>query len=257
MTAKIMGILNVTPDSFYDGGKYADTENALKQFDELKKYSDIVDIGAESTRPGAIPITAEEEIKRLSPILERILPAKDIEISIDTYHSKTAEFALKMGADIINSVDFDEETAKTVAKYGAKVVVMARDTAGEFQNTVNALNNLTALAKKSGVAEENIILDPGIGFIGGAKADLLALKNLPKVKEYYKNFPVLVGASRKSFVGKVLNVDKDERLAGSLAAHLYAAKCGADILRVHDAKETREAMMMLDAICNPKIEEEF
>lgn len=248
MNAKIMGILNVTPDSFYDGGKYADTENALKQFYELKKYSDIVDIGAESTRPGATPVSAEEEIIRLEPILKSILPEKNIEISIDTYHAKTAEFALKNGADIINSVDFDEETAKVVAKYGAKAVVMARDTGGKLENTVIALNNLINLAKKNGVEEKNIILDAGIGFIGGASADLLALKNLPKLKEQYKDFPVLIGASRKSFIGKVLNIEKDERMAGSLAAHLYAAKNGADIVRAHDAKEMREALMIIDAI---------
>lgn len=250
MTAKIMGILNVTPDSFYDGGKFANVEAALKQFSELKKYSDIVDVGAESTRPGATPISAEEEIKRLSPILENILPAENIEISIDTYHAKTAEFALKNGADIINSVDFDEETAKTVAKYGAKVVVMARDTDGELENTVNALNNLINIAKKNGVEEKNLILDAGIGFIGGANADLLALKNLPKLKEQYKNFPILVGASRKSFIGKTLNIKKEERQAASIAAHLYAAQNGADIVRAHDAKETREAFMIVDAIGN-------
>ena len=248
MNAKIMGILNVTPDSFFDGGKYANVDAALKQFGELKKYSDIVDIGAESTRPGATPVSAEEEIIRLEPILKSILPEKNIEISIDTYHAKTAEFALKNGADIINSVDFDEETAKVVAKYGAKAVVMARDTGGKIENTVIALNNLINLAKKNGVEEKNIILDAGIGFIGGASADLLALKNLPKLKEQYKDFPVLIGASRKSFIGKVLNIEKDERMAGSLAAHLYAAKNGADIVRAHDAKEMREALMIIDAI---------
>ena len=150
------------------------------------QYSDIVDIGAESTRPGATPVSAEEEIIRLEPILKSILPEKNIEISIDTYHAKTAEFALKNGADIINSVDFDEETAKVVAKYGAKVVVMARDTDGKLENTVIALNNLMNLAKKNGVEEKNIILDAGIGFIGGASADLLALKNLPKLKNTRK-----------------------------------------------------------------------
>ncbi|MBO6303842.1 MAG: dihydropteroate synthase [Selenomonadaceae bacterium] len=248
MNAKIMGILNVTPDSFFDGGKYANVDAALKQFGELKKYSDIVDIGAESTRPGATPVSAEEEIIRLEPILKSILPEKNIEISIDTYHAKTAEFALKNGADIINSVDFDEETAKVVAKYGAKAVVMARDTGGKLENTVIALNNLINLAKKNGVEEKNIILDAGIGFIGGASADLLALKNLPKLKEQYKDFPVLIGASRKSFIGKVLNIEKNERMAGSLATHLYAAKNGADIVRAHDAKETKEALMIIDAI---------
>ncbi len=247
MNTKIMGILNVTPDSFYDGGKYWDAISAVKRFHELKKYSDIIDIGAESTRPGAEKITAEEEINRLMPILNLLLPA-DIPVSIDTYHAKTAEIALYMGANIINTVDFNEDTAKSAAKYGAKIVLMARDTLGEFDNTINCLNSLINRAKENGVEEGNIILDIGIGFLGGAKADLSALKNLRGIREYYKNFPILVGASRKSFIGEVLGVKKKQRLAGSLAANLYAAKNGADILRVHDAKEMSECLKMIEAI---------
>lgn len=247
MMTKIMGILNVTPDSFYDGGKYTEAVKAVKRFHELRKYSDIIDIGAESTRPGAAKITAEEEINRLAPILNLLLPA-DGPVSVDTYRAQTAEIALYMGANIINTVDFNAETAEAVAKYGAKIVLMARDTSGEFESTVNYLNNLINTAKEKGVEEKNIILDIGIGFLGGAKADLSALKNLPKIRKYYKNFDILVGASRKSFIGEVLGVDKEERLAGSLAANLYAVKSGADILRVHDAKETRECLRMIEAI---------
>lgn len=247
MSAKIMGILNLTPDSFYDGGNYTETKKALRKFEELKKYSDIIDIGAESTRPGALPITPEEEIKRLLPLLKEILPA-DILISIDTYHAKTAKTVLEMGANIINSVKFDEATAKVAAKYDATVVLMARDTLGKTENTINCLNNLMNIAKKAGIKENRIILDVGIGFLGGAKADLAALKNLSEIKERYKNFPILIGASRKSFIGKVLNADKSERLAGSLAANLYAAKNGADILRVHDARETKDALLLTEAI---------
>lgn len=247
MKTKIMGILNVTPDSFYDGGKYAEVINAVKQFHELKKYSDIIDIGAESTRPGAVKITADEEINRLAPVLNVVLPS-DIPVSVDTYRAKTAKIALYMGAKIINTVDFNEDTAKTVAEYGAKIVLMARDTSGDFDNAVNFLNNLINIAKTNGIEEKNIILDIGLGFLGGAEADLTALRNLSKIKKYYQNFPILIGASRKSFIGKVLNIEKEDRLAGSLAVNLYAAKNGADILRVHDAKETFESLKMTEAI---------
>lgn len=247
MNVKIMGILNITPDSFYDGGNFTSVDAAVNKFNEFAKYSDIIDIGAESTRPGSEPITAEVEIKRLAPVLEKILPAK-IPVSIDTYHAETAEVALKMGADIINSVSYNEDTAETVAKYNAPIVLTARDTGGEFENTVNYLNSLIDSAKTRGISEKNMILDVGIGFIGGAKADLSALKNLSKIKSYYKDFKMLLGASRKSFIGEVLKVDKKERLAGSLAVNLYGAKNGADILRVHDAKEMREALSMIYAI---------
>lgn len=247
---KIMGILNLTPDSFYDGGNYTNVSSALKKYEELKKFSEIIDIGAESTRPTATPIEASEEIARLEPVLKSILPEKNIKISIDTYHPETAEFALKMGADIINSVKFSVEIAKIVSKYNATLVIMARDTMGDFEKTVKYLDKSINLAKNEGV--KNIILDPGIGFLGGYNADLLALKKLKPMREYYGDFKILVGASRKSFIGKVIEIfskeEKSDRLAGTIAVNLYAAKNGADILRVHDPREIKEALCLVDAI---------
>lgn len=244
----IMGILNVTPDSFYDGGYFANIEKAVKQFNELKQYADIIDIGAESTRPGAEPITAEVEIKRLEPLLNEILPQESVKISIDTYHAKTAEFVLNKGVNIINAVKWDKEIVKIVVKHNAALVIMARDTLGNIENTIVCLDNLIKQSKDAGLSEKNMILDIGIGFLGGSDADLLALRKFGEIKDYYANYKIMVGASRKSFIGKVLNIEAKDRLIGTIAVNLYVKRLGADILRVHDAKETKEAINMIDAM---------
>ena len=245
----IMGILNLTPDSFYDGGRYSE-EAAINRAKELiDEGADIIDLGAESTRPGGTPVSAEEERLRLVPALEKILKITTVPVSIDTYRAETAETALKMGAHIINDVDFDENMAKTMAKHNAPVIVMARNTMGNAKNTVHSFSKLIKIATDAGVLRENIILDPGIGFIGGAEADLAAMANLEFIKEVDgREYPLLVGVSRKSFIGKVTGKPVEKRLAGTLAANALAAEHGADILRVHDVGETRDAIMMVREI---------
>ena len=246
----VMGILNVTPDSFYDGGHYETVEAAVKQ---AKKYeadgADIIDIGAESTRPGATPITAEEEGRRLYPILEEILKNIKIPVSIDTYHPETAQKALEMGADIINDVKFNEEMAKVVAAYDAPVVLMARDTDGNLTRTQQEFARLINMAVQAGVSTENIILDPGIGFIGGADADTEALKNLSGVNNLDgREYPLLVGVSRKSFLGKITGRKTFDLLVGTLTANACAMLGGANILRVHDVKEINDVIAIVESV---------
>ncbi|MBR3623932.1 MAG: dihydropteroate synthase [Selenomonadaceae bacterium] len=246
----VMGILNVTPDSFYDGGKYEDIEAAIKQAKKYEKDgADIIDIGAESTRPNATPLTAEEEGKRLFPVLEKLLEVVKVPVSVDTYHAETAEKALEMGADFINDVNFDEDMAKVVAKYNSPVVVMARDTMGEAEKTRQNFARLIDIATKAGISKGNVILDPGIGFIGGADADTEALKNLKGINNIDgTEYPLLVGLSRKSFLGKITGREKFDLLAGTMAANAFAILGGANILRAHDVKETKDVIAIVDRV---------
>ncbi|MBR3723000.1 MAG: dihydropteroate synthase [Selenomonadaceae bacterium] len=246
----VMGILNVTPDSFYDGGHYETVEAAVKQ---AKKYeadgADIIDIGAESTRPKAKPLTAKEEGTRLFPILEEILRAVKVPVSIDTYHATTAEKALKMGVNFINDVNFNDSMARVAAKYNVPVVVMARNTKGKPEKTRQNFVKLINIAKESGVSPENIILDPGIGFIGGADADTEALRNLKGINKIDgEEYPLLVGLSRKSFLGKITGRNAVDLLAGTMAANALAILCGANILRVHDVKEIVDVIAIVEKV---------
>ncbi|MBO6179301.1 MAG: dihydropteroate synthase [Selenomonadaceae bacterium] len=246
----VMGILNVTPDSFYDGGHYETVEAAVKQ---AKKYeadgADIIDIGAESTRPKAKPLTAKEEGTRLFPILEEILRAVKVPVSIDTYHATTAEKALKMGVSFINDVNFNDSMARVAAKYNVPVVVMARNTKGKPEKTRQNFVKLINIAKESGVSPENIILDPGIGFIGGADADTEALRNLKGINKIDgEEYPLLVGLSRKSFLGKITGRNAVDLLAGTMAANALAILCGANILRVHDVKEIVDVIAIVEKV---------
>jgi len=259
----LMGIVNVTPDSFSDGGDFFDSNAAVKHC--LKLHEDgasIIDIGGESTRPNAAEVSIEEEIKRVVPViseLKRIKP--EIIISVDTRKAEVADAAVKAGADIINDVSGLEnspEIANIAAENNTGLVLMhMRGTPESMQKTENlvykdivneVIDFLTKAAQKAidcGVKRENIILDPGIGFAKDLEQNMILIKEIKKLRE--SGYAVLVGHSRKSFIGKLLGRDDaKDRLAGTLAVSLYLASQGVEILRVHDVRETSDALKMFN-----------
>lgn len=263
----IMGVLNLTPDSFYDGGKYIATEKALTRIEEMvEEGADIIDIGAESTRPYSKPISAEEECERLLPFLEKVLQNFDIPISVDTYKAKVAREALDAGAHIINDISglkFDPALASTIAEFPDVPVVLMhiKGTPATMQDNptyndliddiLDSLQDSIDIAKKAGIMEENIIIDPGIGF-GKKLEDNLSI--LHRLSEFHcLGKPILVGCSNKGFIGKILDSPKEERLEGTLAAHGYAVLNGANIIRVHDVKAHKKFITMIDHLKNPEI----
>ncbi|OGC77717.1 MAG: dihydropteroate synthase [candidate division Zixibacteria bacterium RBG_16_40_9] len=257
----IMGVLNVTPDSFSDGGKFFGLEKAVIQgLKMVEEGADIIDIGAESTRPSSRPVSLEEEEKRALPVLEALAKKITVPISIDTYKSQIARKALEAGAEMINDISglkFDPEMIKVASGSNVPVIIMhikgtpqnmqenpyyenvIREIKDYFEERINA-------ATSSGMAEENIILDPGIGFGKRFEDNLTILKNLKEFKKLAK--PLLVGLSRKSFIGKILDLPVDERSEGSLGALALSIIQGANIVRVHDVKESVRVARVVDAI---------
>jgi dihydropteroate synthase len=247
---KIMGILNITPDSFSDGGQFSNANTALKHARLLEKQgADIIDIGAESTRPGHTPLNVEDEIARLLPTLKSLIQTTNLPISVDTYKSKTAESALEAGAHIINDIwglTHDDDMAHVVASYNAGVVIMHNrhfkdDNIDILNDMINFFSQSLERAKTAGIPETNIILDPGIGFGKTQTQNLQALKSVSALKAHF-NLPILVGASRKSFINLIHESPVSERLAGTLAAHLYTVQQGASVLRVHDVASHVQAL---------------
>jgi dihydropteroate synthase len=261
----IMGILNITPDSFSDGGKYMDYERAVARGLKLvEEGADIIDIGGESTRPGASKISADEEIARVAPVIEELAKRMNIPISVDTYKSQVAQAALESGASIINDISglrFDEKMAGVAAKYRAGVVLMhIKGTPEDMQKDpryddllgeiYEYLGDSIGIAKKAGIEDSSIAIDPGIGFGKTVDHNLNLIKNLA----YFKDLrcPIVIGASRKSFIGKLNNdIPASERLPGSLAASILAVQNGANIIRCHDVPETRQALEVAQAIATP------
>ncbi len=252
----IMGILNVTPDSFSDGGRFEGLDAAIAQAKKLAADgADIIDVGAESTRPGHTPISADEEIARLAPLLDGLLGAVDAPFSIDTYKAATARFAVARGVCVINDVwglQRDPAMADTVAETGAAVVVMhnrdsvdaALDITGDMKRF---FDRSLDLARKAGILRANIMLDPGIGF-GKTKAqNLAALRATDRLATEY-GLPVLIGVSRKSLFGLLLGADVDARLIGTIAANLATFSRGARVFRVHDVADHKAAFAVWDAI---------
>ena len=256
-----MGILNLTPDSFSDGGYYTDVEAAIKRAHEMVEEGvDIIDVGAESTRPGAKYIEEEEELRRLLPVVERLVKEVEVPISIDTYKAKVAEECLKLGAHIINDIKGlkdDPKMAKVVADYGVPVVIMHikgtpktmqdnpyyKDLIGEISKS---LGESIEIALKVGISKENIILDPGIGFGKTFDGNLEIIDKLGELKKL--EYPILVGASRKGFIGEILGTPPLERVEGNLAVAVLSAYNGASIIRVHEVKETVQALKIVKAI---------
>ena len=254
----IMGILNVTPDSFSDGGKFNEIEAAVAQAKKLvEDGADIIDIGGESTRPGAEYVTEEEEIKRVVPIIKAIKEQLDVIISIDTYKSKTAEEAVKAGADIINDIwgaKYDKNIAKVAALYNVPIILMHNRQPKPYENlmkdVVDDLQESIDIAIEAGVKKENIILDPGIGFAKTYEENLIVMNNCEIIKEM--GYPILLGTSRKSMIGLTLNLPVNERVEGTLATTVIGIMKGLEFVRVHDVLENKRVAVMTDAILRAK-----
>jgi dihydropteroate synthase len=261
----IMGILNVTPDSFSDGGQYPDVNSALEAaLTMANEGADIIDIGGESTRPGAEPIALETELNRVIPVIEAIRKHSNIPISIDTYKSVVAEKALQTGADMVNDISglrFDPEMAAKIKKYNAALVIMHMQGKPRnmqdnptYQNLVDEilhfLNDSVQLAISSGINRNQIIIDPGIGFGKSVEDNYRLIRYLREFQSLGQ--PILIGLSRKSFIGKLLDLPVDQRLEGSLASLAAAILNGADFVRVHDVKESARAVKVIDSIIGKK-----
>lgn len=250
----IMGILNVTPDSFSDGGKYNQVDAALKHAEQMvHDGADIIDIGGESTRPGYVRISDEEEIERVLPVIEAIANNLDVAISIDTYKSRVAREAIKAGAHIINDIwgaKADPDMANVAADLQVPIILMHNREGNQYESFIrDALNDLyesIAIVKKAGVKDENIILDPGIGFGKSVENNLEMMRNLDKLVSL--GYPVLLATSRKSTIGHVLDLPTSERLEGTLATNCFGIQQGCQLVRVHDVKEMTRAAKMMDAL---------
>ncbi len=251
---QLMGILNVTPDSFSDGGAFLNAQYALSHAaDMVRGGADIIDIGAESSRPGFTPISAEEEMVRLAPVIKPVA-ALGRAVSIDTTKAKVAAYALDQGASLLNDIwglQGDPEMAQLAAAQNVKIVVMHNrhsiDERIDIVADINAFFKTSfEIAQAAGLAHENIILDPGIGFGKSFEQNLIVLNRISDFLHF--KAPLLVGASRKSFIGKIDGSSVDGRLAGTLAAHLHAVSAGASLLRVHDIADMRQALQVSTAI---------
>jgi dihydropteroate synthase len=250
----IMGILNVTPDSFSDGGKYNRVDAALKHAEQMvNDGADILDVGGESTRPNYERISDEEEIERVAPIIEAISRNIEIPISVDTYKSRVAEEAVKAGAHILNDIwggKADSLMAKVAAEYKVPIILMHnRDNMGYGHFVRDVLQDLfesIMLVKDAGVKDENIILDPGIGFAKDLKLNLEMMRNLDKLVSL--GYPVLLATSRKSMIGHVLDLPPSERMEGTAATICHGIQQGCQMVRVHDVKEMARTAKMMDAL---------
>jgi len=250
----IMGILNVTPDSFSDGGKIIGIDAALKKAEEMKgDGAAIIDVGGESTRPGYTPVSEDEEMDRILPVIEAIKNRIDIPISVDTYKSKVAEAAILAGADLINDIwglKADPHMAEVIARYEVACCLMHNRNNTEYKDFMSDLvwdlNESVKLAKQAGIAEDKMILDPGIGFAKDYTQNLTAIRNVGKVVEL--GYPVLLGTSRKSVIGLTLDLPSDKRLEGTLVTTVVAVQNGCSFVRVHDVKENYRAIQMTKAI---------
>jgi dihydropteroate synthase len=263
----LMGILNVTPDSFSDSGLYFDTSGAIKRACQMaEEGADIIDIGGESTRPGSEPLAIEEELRRTIPVIRALSKEISVPLSIDTYKSGVAKRALDAGASIINDISglrFDAGMARVVSEYKVPVVIMhMKGSPKDMQKNpvyealmpeiMDSLRQSILLAVEAGVSEDKIIIDPGIGFGKTFEHNLEIIHNLSGLTLLEK--PVLVGPSRKAFIGKALgNVPPDERLEGTAAAVAISILNGADIVRVHDVKEMAKVAKVADAIKKMRI----
>ena len=250
----VMGILNVTSDSFSDGGSYTSIDKAMEQTEKMiQQGADIIDVGGESTRPGHVQIGDEEEIKRVVPVIREIKKKFDIPVSIDTYKSAVAKAALEAGADLLNDIwgfRYDEKMAELAAEYDVPVCLMHnRDNLDydDFMEDVKKdLQISLDIAEKYGVKKENIMLDPGVGFGKTYEQNLMVMNHLEEIVDM--GYPVLLGTSRKSVIGLTLDLPVDEREEGTLATSVLGAIKGCQFVRVHDVEKNVRALKMTDAI---------
>ncbi len=255
----IMGILNVTPDSFSDGGQFYDVDAALERaLQMVEEGASIIDVGGESTRPGAEPVPEEEELKRVIPVIEKLRQKTDVLISIDTYKSRIADAALRAGADIVNDISgarFDEKMIDVVKKHDCPIIIMhIKGTPKNMQQNphyddvvaevYDYFQERLQVLEEAGISR--VIIDPGIGFGKRLEDNLHLLRDL---KDFtFLRRPVLMGTSRKSFIGKILNKEVPDRLFGSLTTQILSVQNGADVVRVHDVQATHDALKILAAV---------
>jgi dihydropteroate synthase len=264
--ALVMGIINLSPDSFYGASRCKTMEQALSTAERMiEEGAGILDIGAESSRPGSVPISVQEEIDRLLPVLIKLVEVANIPISVDTYKSKVAHEVLKAGASIINDImglQRSEEMAQTISRFHAGVILMHMQGSPEtmqesphYEDVVTEvfdyLQKSLAIAVSAGIDPGKIAIDPGIGFGKSDAHNLQILKNLNHLQELSK--PVLLGVSRKSLIGNILNVSAEERLEGSLAATVLGLTQGVSIIRTHDVRATCRAVKVVEAIVKEEI----
>lgn len=250
----IMGILNVTPDSFSDGGKYTKTDVILKRVEKMiSEGADIIDVGGESTRPGYQQISDQEEQQRVIPVIEHIRKEFDIPISLDTYKSSVAKMGINAGADIINDIwglQYDNTMAKVIADSKVACVLMHNRKQAEYQNFLEDIaadfSNILYKARQAGIDEDRIILDPGVGFAKSLEQNLLVINNLHMFHVF--GVPLLLGVSRKSVIGETLLLPVEDRLEGTLATSIIAFMQRCAFIRVHDVKENKRAIQMAKAI---------
>lgn len=250
----VMGILNVTPDSFYDGSRYSDIDRALAHAEQMiRDGADIIDVGGESTRPGFTPVPVQEEIERVVPVIEAIKKYFDVPVSLDTYKAETALAGIKAGADMINDIGglrMDPDMASVIADNSVACCIMHNDNiegqANKMEKVCSWLYDSVNMAVSAGVANERIVLDPGIGFGKGTEGDYELMRNLCQL--HALGYPILLGVSRKSLIGNVLDVPKEERLAGTIAINTVGIMDGVSIIRVHDVKEHAQVVKILNLI---------
>lgn len=262
----VMGILNVTPDSFSDGGSYPELSDALYRVEQMmKEGAELIDVGGESTRPGYIQITDEEEIARTCPVIEAIKKNFDVPVSLDTYKSEVAKAGVQAGMDLFNDIwglQYDPKMAKIIAQSGLPCVLMhnRKEKMGDEIKATPELETMfredfgriLTIAEEAGIDREKIILDPGVG-VGFAKSyeqNLWVINHLPFFQEM--GYPVLLGTSRKSVVGLTLDLPVNERVEGTLATTAFAVECGCCMVRVHDVRENVRFIRMMEAIRNLK-----
>ena len=250
----IMGILNVTPDSFSDGGKFNHMDAALAHAEQMiRDGADIIDIGGESTRPGHTVISDEEEIARVTPVIEAVKSHFDVPVSIDTYKGNVAEAALQAGADLVNDIwgfKFDYKTAEVTARYHAACCLMHNRNEAIYQNfledMVADMKECVAIAHNAGVPDDKIMLDPGVGFGKTYEQNLEAINHVDVLQEL--GLPILLGTSRKSVIGNTLDLPVDQRVEGTLATTVIGMLRGCSFVRVHDIKENHRIIQMTKAI---------
>ena len=250
----IMGILNVTPDSFSDGGKWNGYDAAMRHAEELLEGgTDILDIGGESTRPGHQQITSEEEITRTAPVIEAVKKNFDVPVSIDTYKSDVAEAALQAGADLVNDIwgfQYDEKMAGLVKKYDAACCLMHNREKAEYQDFLkdfmDDMKECVRLAKAAGIEDDKIILDPGVGFGKTYEMNLEIIDKMEILNEL--GYPVLLGTSRKSVIGLTLDLPVTQREEGTMVTTVYGVQKGCAFVRVHDVEKNKRAIQMTKAI---------
>lgn len=252
----IMGILNVTPDSFSDGGCWENTESALQHVEEMiREGAAVIDVGGESTRPGYQEITESEEIKRVCTIIKEIKNRFDIPVSVDTYKPGVARQALDAGADLVNDIwglKREPEMRKVIAEYGVPCCLMHNRASGggDYQDfrreLLEELSESAALALEAGIRRDQILLDPGVGFAKDLSQNLAAVNLLGEIREL--GYPVLLGASRKSMIGRVLELPVDEREEGTEVTTVFAVQQGCSFVRVHDVKRNQRVIRMTRAL---------